>query len=94
MIELGDARQRLVLPWTHVDDLNVDGAWVRAQTDRRSDIVDPANKEVWGSVPDASPADIDAAVAAARRAFDTGPWPRMTPQERSEVMLRAADEVE
>ena len=94
MIQLGDARQRLQLPWTHVDDIYVDGAWVRAQSGRRNVVVDPANEEVWGSVPDASKADVDDAVAAARRAFDSGPWPRMTPQERAEVMLRAADEVE
>ena len=93
-IELGEMRAHLDLPWTHVDDMYVDGAWVPTQSTRRSDIVDPANREVWGSVPDASHDDIDVAVAAARRAFHAGPWPRMSPQERAEVMLRAADELE
>ena len=39
-------------------------------------------------MPEGSPADIDAAVAAARHAFDTGPWPRMSPEERIDVVQR------
>lgn len=94
MIAPGDARQHVQLPWTHVDDLYLDGRWQPALTARRSDIIDPATAEVWGSVPNAEAADVDVAVAAARTAFDDGPWPRLTPQQRAEVLLRAADEIE
>ncbi len=43
-----------------------------------------------GEVPVATDADIDRAVEAARTAFDEGPWPRMTPGERADVLARAA----
>jgi betaine-aldehyde dehydrogenase len=45
-------------------------------------------EEVYGSVPDATEADVDRAVAAARRAFDEGPWPRMSPEERADAIAR------
>ena len=47
---------------------------------------DPHTEEVIGRVPEGTEADIDAAVAAARRAFDEGPWPRMAPAERAEIV--------
>jgi acyl-CoA reductase-like NAD-dependent aldehyde dehydrogenase len=43
-----------------------------------------------GTVPAATPADIDLAVTAARKAFDTGPWPRLSPQERQQVLKKFA----
>ncbi|GAA3666782.1 aldehyde dehydrogenase family protein [Nocardioides ginsengisoli] len=89
-----DPRPSLDLPWTHVDDLYVDGAWRPAHGTGRLPVVDPATEETWGSVPDASAQDVDDAMAAAVRAFRSGPWPRMTPSERAEVLLRMADEVE
>ena len=46
-----------------------------------------------GHVPAASTADIDAAVAAARRAFDEGEWPRLTPAERADYLTRMADAI-
>ena len=51
-------------------------------------VINPATEEVIGEVPQASVADVDRAVAAARRAFDEGPWPRMSPRERSDVLVR------
>ncbi|QES41371.1 aldehyde dehydrogenase [Streptomyces venezuelae] len=55
------------------------------------DIVSPHTGEVFARVPHAAPADIDRAVAAAREAFDHGPWPRMTPDERIEVITKIKD---
>jgi betaine-aldehyde dehydrogenase len=49
-------------------------------------VVSPATEEPVGSVPAAVPADIDAAVTAAREAFDHGPWPQMTQAERAAKM--------
>ncbi|MGX4693326.1 aldehyde dehydrogenase family protein [Streptomyces sp. JNUCC 63] len=82
------------LPWTHVDDLYVDGAWTRARGTGRLPVVYPATGEEWGSAPAAGPEDVDAAVSAAVRAFREGPWPRKSPAERAEVLLRIADEIE
>ncbi len=53
-----------------------------------SNVVNPATEEVIGTVPQATPADVDRAVDAARKAFDEGPWPRMTPRERGAIMLK------
>lgn len=88
------ADRRLELPWTHVDDLFIGGQWVRASSPARTEVVDPATEEVWGSVPDADAQDVDATVAAARTAFDSGVWSRLRPSERAELLLRIADEVE
>ncbi|MBC9724193.1 aldehyde dehydrogenase [Streptomyces sp. TRM68367] len=54
-------------------------------------VVSPRDGRVIAHVADAGPAEVDAAVAAARRAFDTGPWPRLAPAERGRVLLRLAD---
>lgn len=89
-----DRRAGLSLPYTHVEDLYVDGAWRRSVSRSRIDVVDPATDEVWGSVPAAAPEDVDAAMTAADRAFREGPWPRLSPSERAGYLLRIADEVE
>ncbi len=89
-----DPRAGLNLPYTHVADMFIGGQWVPAHSQDRTDVVDPATEEVWGSVPDADPEDVDAAVGAARRAFDAGPWPRFSPAARAQFLLRIADEIE
>ena len=88
------ARAALNLPYTHVDDIFIDGAWTPARGTGRNPVTDPATGEVWGSVPDGTPEDLDAAVGSARRAFDDGEWPRLTPSERAAYLLRIAEEVE
>lgn len=57
------------------------------------EVVSPHTEEVIGRVPHASTADVDRAVAAARRAFDEGPWPRMTVEERIAVVSRIKDAI-
>jgi len=47
------------------------------------DVISPHTEQVIAKVPDGTKEDIDKAVAAARKAFDTGPWPQLTPQERA-----------
>jgi aldehyde dehydrogenase (NAD+) len=66
--------------------LFIGGEWVDPTGTDVIEIVSPHTEQVIGRVPHASPADIDRAVAAARRAFDEGPWPQRTPAERAEVM--------
>ena len=64
----------------------IDGTWAAPATDATIRVVSPHTEEVVATVPEGSPADIDRAVAAARRAFDEGPWPRMSPAERISVV--------
>lgn len=68
----------------------VDGAWVDAASGATMPTLNPATGEVLATVPRGSAADIDLAVAAARRAFD-GPWSRFRPAERQLLLLRIAD---
>lgn len=69
----------------------VDGQWVDALSGRRFDTVDPATEQVITTVPHSGPEDVDRAVAAARRAFEDGPWPAMTPAERQRMLWRIAE---
>lgn len=82
------------LPYVHVQTVFIDGSWVSPHGTDRSFVTDPATGEQWGSVPAADAEDVDAAVAAARAAFESGSWRRMLPTERAAVMLRFAEEVD
>ncbi|MCK8433234.1 aldehyde dehydrogenase [Streptomyces sp. D2-8] len=57
-------------------------------------VVSPRDGRVLADVADGGAAEVGAAVAAARRAFDTGPWPRLAPAERGRALLRLADLLE
>jgi betaine-aldehyde dehydrogenase len=72
-------------------DLYIDGSWYEAADGARTDVLNPYDASVLASVSLAGPADIDAAVVAARRAFDHGPWRRTSAGERGEVLRRIAD---
>src|SRR5262245_24622617 len=72
-------------------ELFVGGRWVPPAGTERFGVISPSTEEVVGEVPVATDADIDRAVDAARAAFDEGPWPRMAPDERAEVLARAAE---
>jgi aldehyde dehydrogenase (NAD+) len=72
--------------------LYIDGQWTEGTAQESADVINPATEEVIASVPVATSKDVEAAVAAARTAFDSGPWPQMTPTERAKIMLRMADE--
>ncbi|PWQ83553.1 aldehyde dehydrogenase, partial [Enterococcus faecium] len=66
--------------------LYIDGAWTEGQGTTTVPVLNPATEDVIAEVPEATPADIDAAVGAARRAFDDGPWPTMKPAERAKIL--------
>jgi betaine-aldehyde dehydrogenase len=70
---------------TH-DRLFIGGTWVPPSSTATIEVVSPHTEEVIARVPDGREADLDRAVAAAREAFDRGPWPRMTPAERADLM--------
>lgn len=66
----------------------VGGDWMQPHSSKQFLLVNASTEEELGLAPEACPADIDAAVAAARKALITGEWPRMTPAERAAVMDR------
>jgi acyl-CoA reductase-like NAD-dependent aldehyde dehydrogenase len=70
------------------DKLFIGGQWKEPLSQEFLDIRSPHDQSLVGRAAQASPADIDTAVAAARAAFDQGPWPRMTPVERQAVVKR------
>jgi aldehyde dehydrogenase (NAD+) len=74
---------------TQWDKLFIGGKWVEPATSDVIEVHSPATGELVGRVPLAGAADVDAACAAARKAFDEGPWPQMSPAERGEVLARA-----
>jgi aldehyde dehydrogenase (NAD+) len=69
----------------------VGGAWVDPLGSDSIDVVSPHTGEVVGRVPHATEADVDRAAAAARTAFDSGDWPRLTPTERGKIVGQLAD---
>lgn len=68
--------------------LFINGAWVLPVHGGTLPVIDPATEEVFHHIPAATAGDADAAIAAAREAFDHGPWPRLSGKERA-VYLRA-----
>ena len=73
------------------DRFYIGGEWAEPAGSATIDVVSPHTEEVIGRVPDGSEADMDRAVAAARDAFDNGPWPRMAPEDRAAAIGRLAD---
>jgi betaine-aldehyde dehydrogenase len=71
----------------------IDGRWVEAQGEERFARESPAHGVIVGDYPLAGEADVDAAVAAARRAFDTGSWPGMRGAERARLLGRVAEAI-
>jgi acyl-CoA reductase-like NAD-dependent aldehyde dehydrogenase len=71
--------------------LFIDGKYVDASGDGTITVVNPATEEQLGVVPEGTVADARQAVAAARKAFDEGPWGRSTSRERAKVLGKMAD---
>ncbi|MBQ0998434.1 aldehyde dehydrogenase [Streptomyces nigra] len=71
--------------------LFIGGEWTGPLGRDVIEVVSPHTEDVMGRVPHATPADVDRAVDAARRAFDDGPWPRASLAERIEVVTRIKD---
>jgi aldehyde dehydrogenase (NAD+) len=74
--------------------LFIDGGWVDSENGETIDVINPATEDRIGAVAQATKGDVRRAITAARRAFDHGPWPRMSPRERSVVLIRMADILE
>src|SRR5213083_1543727 len=71
----------------------VNGEWVESKSSKTFPVYDPATEEVIAQVPDSNADDVDRAVAAAKSAFEDGPWATTTAQERGRVLFRLADKV-
>jgi aldehyde dehydrogenase (NAD+) len=74
--------------------LFIDNQFVDAVSGKTFETIDPSTEEVLTTVAEGDKADIDKAVAAARRAFETGPWPKMSARERGRFLLRVAGLIE
>jgi phenylacetaldehyde dehydrogenase len=72
----------------------IDGKWVEAASGETFQSHDPSNEEPLAEVAAGDKEDVDRAVRAARRAFETGPWRRMTPSERGRALWKLADMIE
>ncbi|SAL81155.1 aldehyde dehydrogenase [Caballeronia arvi] len=70
------------------ENLFIDGAWVAPVQRGTFESIDPSTEEVIAKVAAATAEDVDLAVRAARKAFDEGPWPRMTGAERAAVLRK------
>jgi betaine-aldehyde dehydrogenase len=69
----------------------INGEWVSAREGGRREIRCPANGELVAEIDESTRADTEAAIAAARAAFDAGEWPRTSARERGDLLLRVAD---
>lgn len=78
----------------HPDRFYIGGEWVEPSGSTRFDVITPSTEELFVSVAEAQTADVDKAVAAARHAFDKGPWPRMSHAERAAYIRKFADHIQ
>ncbi len=74
----------------HPDRLYINGQWVKPSGMGQIDVLDCSTEQVAATLADADSADGARAVAAAREAFDKGPWPRMSPQQRAGYLEKLA----
>lgn len=90
------AAEELIIPPVQINYTQnlINGQFVDAVSGKTFPTYDPRTAEVIAHVAEGDAEDINLAVAAARKAFDEGPWPRMTAYERSRILLRFADLLE
>jgi aldehyde dehydrogenase (NAD+) len=70
------------------DRFFIDGKWAKPSTKSTFEIINPSTEEVFFCVAEAQEEDLDRAIAAARVAFDSGPWPRLSHSERADYMRK------
>jgi (Z)-2-((N-methylformamido)methylene)-5-hydroxybutyrolactone dehydrogenase len=79
------------VPEPRAYSMYIGGEWVPARSGKTFETVNPFTGRPWATAPDADADDVDAAVRAARSAFDDGPWSRMTGVERGRLLRRLAE---
>jgi acyl-CoA reductase-like NAD-dependent aldehyde dehydrogenase len=72
----------------------IGGQWVDSASGKTFDTINPSTGEVLAKVAEGDQEDINRAVAAARKAFESGPWPKLTPSQRGRLLLKLADQIE
>src|SRR6201992_2373960 len=70
-------------PIRHTDRFYIGGQWVEPSSDAKISVIDSDTEQLYFTVPEAQAADIARAVGAAREAFDNGPWPWLTHEQRA-----------
>jgi aldehyde dehydrogenase (NAD+) len=73
-------------PIRHTDRFYIGGQWVAPSSDAKISVIDSDTEQLYFTVPEAQAADISRAVGAAREAFDNGPWPWLTHEQRAEYL--------
>ena len=73
-------------PIRHTDRFFIGGQWVEPSSDAKISVIDSDTEQLYFTIPEAQAADIARAVGAAREAFDNGPWPWLTHEERAEYL--------
>jgi betaine-aldehyde dehydrogenase len=73
--------------------LFINGEWTGSDTGRTFPVYDPSTEQVIAEVPDGNAKDVDRAVAAAKEAFENGPWGTSTAQERGRVLFKLSEVV-
>ncbi|QLC26384.1 aldehyde dehydrogenase [Parasphingopyxis algicola] len=74
-----------------LDKLYIDGKWVDSHSGRKIDVISPDDESIVAEVTEATEEDVDLAVEAARRAFDKGPWPRLSIGERADWVRKLSN---
>jgi phenylacetaldehyde dehydrogenase len=88
------ARSRATSFTSRPKELFIAGRWQAARSGETFDVVDPADARVFAQAASGGATDIDVAVQAARKAFESGPWASMTPAQRARLLLKLADLIE
>lgn len=79
----------MTIPFTNLDRVYIAGEWATPDGGYEP-VINPATEEIFAQAPVASADQVSAAIAAARDAFDHGPWPRMSMNERADIMAEMA----
>jgi acyl-CoA reductase-like NAD-dependent aldehyde dehydrogenase len=81
-------------PLRHPDRFFIDGQWVEPSSASTIDVIDSDSEQLYFQVAEAQAPDMDRAIGAAKQAFDRGPWPRLSHQERASYLRAMADTLE
>ena len=71
----------------------INGEWVTSQSNKTFPVYEPATEEILAQVPDSNADDVNRAAAAAKAAFEDGPWASTTAQERGRILFKLADKI-
>lgn len=88
------AATKVAAPKIRKTDMLIGGKWVESRGSKRFPTINPVNEQVITEVPHGTAADVDAAVKAARTAFESGPWHTMDARDRGRLMNKLADLME